>query len=55
MHRYDVQEQIARKKDSVWKEVAKRRKPVKQPSIGKKATNDIKTVDVKPPANIFLS
>ena len=55
VHRYDVQEQIVKKKDSVWNEVAKRRKPVKQPSIGKKASNDIKTVDEKPPANIFLS
>ena len=55
VHRYDVQKQILKKNDSVWNEVAKRRKPVKQLSIGKKATNDIKTVNVKPPAKIFLS
>ena len=55
VHRYDVQEQILKKNDFVWNEKTKRRKPVKQPSIGKKATNDIKTVNVKPPAKIFLS
>ena len=43
------------KPNSVWNEVAKRRKPVKKPSIGKKATNYVKPVNVKPPARFFLS
>ena len=55
VRRYDVQEQILKKNDSVWNVVAKRRKPFKQPSIGKKATNDVKTVNMKPPAKFFLS
>ena len=55
VHRYDVQEQISKKNDFVWNEVTKRRKPVKQPSTGKKATNDIKTVNVKPPAKNFFA
>ena len=55
VHRYDVQKQFSKKNDFVWNEVTTRRKPVKQPSIGKKANNDIKTVNVKPPAKFFLS
>ena len=51
VHRYDVQEQILNKVDLVGMKVLKRREPVHQPSIGKKATNDIK-LNVK--ATIFL-
>ena len=43
------------KPNSVWNEVAKRRKPVKKPSISKNATNYVKPVNVKLPARIFLS